>query len=209
MRRIAKKCLIVYLALLMCAMMFTACSNEMPTEQIPTEAEMQQMFDKAKEYEASAKFKDAINIYRQLCEYGFEDPDFGDRAKAVRESRYLCQSVACQYFSYAVSDLKSQLKDPNSLVVYSMSIDSRSPSGKITIVFDYGAKNSLGGMVRDKYTKTYTLSENDKEKIYQDNKDHMNSFGLTKDDVGKYMSGNSFIFKTSQYDAIVAGTCNY
>ena len=210
---------ILIIAILMCSLFLTSCSNseeqnpiqeqEQEQEQKPTQEEMQQMFDKAENYEANAKFKDAIEIYRQLNEYGFDDPDFGSRSKDVRERRYTNQSVACKYFSLTVSSLKSQLKDPNSLVVYSMNIDYDSPSGKITIEFDYGAKNSFGGMVRDEYTKTYTLPESDKEKIYQANKEHMDSIGSTKEDAGKYLSGNFHIFKTSQYDAIVAGTSNY
>lgn len=208
--------LLLIVSIFMCLPLLTSCSRnkgqvptQAETEQVPTQAEMQEMFDEAKEYEANAKFKDAIKFYRQLNEYGFNDPDFGSRSETVRESRYANQSVACKYFSFAVSSLKSQLKDPNSLVVYSMNIDSRSPSGKITIVFDYGAKNSFGGMVRDEYTTTYTLSESEKEKIYKANKEHMDSIGFTKEDAGQYLSGNFFMFKTSQYDAIVAGTCNY
>ena len=204
---------ILIVVILMCSVVFTSCSNnetqDSTQEQIPTQAEMQQMFDKAEEYEANAKFKDAIEIYRQLNEYGFEDPDFGSRSESVRERRYTNQSVACKYFSLAVSALKSQLKDPNSLVVYSMDIDSDSPSGKITIEFDYGARNSFGGMVRDEYTITYTLSESEKEKIYQANKEHMDSIGRTKDDVGRYLAGNFHIYQTSQYNAIVAGNSNY
>ena len=200
--------------LLGCCLTLSSCKNSSDTpaekeqESGPTQEELQQMFDEAQEYEANAKFADAIKIYRKLNEYGFKDPDFGSRS-TVRETRYTNQSVACKYFSWTVNSLKSQLKDPTSLVVYSMNIDSNSPSGEIVIKFDYGAKNSFGGMVRDTYTKTYTLSESEKEAVYQANKTHMDSIGRTKEDVGKYLSGNFQIYKASQYNAIVAGTSNY
>lgn len=64
-------------------------------------------------------------------------------------------------------------------------------------------------MVRDTYEMTYTLSESEKEKIYQASKEHMDSRGYTKEDAGKYLAGNFYIYETSQYDAIVSGSCNY
>lgn len=207
--------LLVIAMILGCCFALSSCENnsdynqEETQEKEPTQEELHQMFNTAQDYEANAKFGDAIKIYRQLNEYDFNDPDFGSSSKAVRETRYINQSIACKYFSWTVDSLKSQLKDPYSLVVYSMNIDSKSPSGKIIIKFDYGAKNSFGGMVRDTYEITYTLSESEKEKIYQASKEHMDSIGCTKEDAGKYLAGNFHIYKTSQYDAIVSGSCNY
>lgn len=123
--------LLVVVMVLGCCFALSSCGNNSNynPEEVPTQEELQQMFNKAQDYEANAKFGDAIKIYRQLNEYDFNDPDFGSRSKTVRETRYINQSIACKYFSWAVNSLKSQLKDPNSLVVYSMNINSESSSG--------------------------------------------------------------------------------
>ena len=216
-----KTFLIVILTLL--TLFVCSCSNttdstvpQTPTQnelEKPTQNELEKMYETAQEFENNGKFKSAIELYRKLSSYGFEDPDFGwqgaDKALKIRENRYLHQKILSKYYKYTVSDLKEQLKDPNSLVVYSMSIDHNSPKGKIVVIFDYGAKNSFGGMVRDKYTKTYTLSEYEKNDIYEASKGHMDSIGSTKEDAGRYLAGNSHIYKESQFNAIVAGTNDY
>lgn len=197
-------------AFLCCSCATLSGSN---TAQTPTLTELSAMQKTAEEYERNAKFKSAIELYRQLSSYGFVDPVFGgqgaDKALKIRETRYLHQRILSKYYEYTVDDLKSQLKDPNSLVVYSMSLDHNSPKGKIVVIFDYGAKNSFGGMVRNKYTKTYVLSEYEKNDIYEASKDHMDSIGSTKEDAGKYLAGNLHIHKESQFNAIVAGSNDY
>lgn len=208
-----KTFLIVILTLL--TLFVCSCSNrtDSTAPQTPTQNELEKMYETAQEFENSGKFKSAIELYRELSSYGFEDPDFGgqglEKALEIREKRYLHQKILSKYYEYTVSALKKQLKDPNSLVVYSMSIDHNSPKGKIVVIFDYGAKNSFGGMVRDKYTKTYTLSEYEKNDIYAASKDHMDSIGCTKEDAGSYLAGNLHIHKESQFNAIVAGTNDY
>ena len=197
-------------AFLCCSCSTSSGSN---TAQTPTQTELSAMQKTAEEYEHNAKFKSAIELYRQLSSYGFVDPDFGgqgaDEALKIRETRYLHQRILSKYYEYTVDDLKSQLKDPNSLVVYSMSLDHNSPKGKIVVIFDYGAKNSFGGMVRNKYTKTYVLSEYEKNDIYEASKDDMDSFGKTKEDAGSFLAANLHIYKESQFNAIVAGSNDY
>ena len=210
-----KKKILLFVMLSLIACLLCSCQNatDSTNAQIPTQAELEEIFEMAQEYENNGKFKSAIELYRQLASYEFYDPDFGsqgiEKALQIRETRYLHQKILSKYYEYSVSDLKKQLKDPNSLVVYSMSLDHYSPKGKIIVVFDYGAKNSFGGMVRDKYTKTYTLSEYEKDDIYQASKTHMDSIGRTKDDAGTYLAGNLHIHKESQFNAIVNGTNDY
>ena len=142
--------------------------------------------------------------------YGFTDPDFGenglDEALAIREKRYVHQKILSKYYESAVRDLKKQLKDPGSLTIYSMTIDHNTPQGKLTVIFDDGAKNSFGGMVRDKFSQTYTLAEYEKTEVYEANQEHMDRLGLTKEDAGRYLAGNLHISKDSQFAAIVNGT---
>ena len=211
----AKKILCVILFILALICMLASCNdNETLTnetvETVPTQAELENIYQQASAFEKNGKFKSAIELYRKLHSYGFTDPDFGDNgldgALEIREKRYVHQKIISKYYETAVSDLKRQLKDPGSLVVYSMAIDNNSPQGKLTVIFDYGAKNSFGGMVRDKFSKTYTLAEYEKTEVYETSQDHMDSLRLTKEDAGQYLAGNRYINKESQFNAIVNGT---
>ena len=211
----AKKLLCIVTLLLVLVFVFASCNETLtnkPTETVPSQAELESMYNQASDFEKNGKFKSAIELYRKLHTYGFTDPDFGrnglDEALAIREKRYTHQKILSKYYEYTVQELKKQLKDPNSLVVYSMSIDHNTPQGKLTVVFDYGAKNSFGGMVRDDFSKTYTLAEYEKTEVYEANKDHMKSLDLTKEDAGRYLAGNLHIYQKTQYDAIVNGTCD-
>ena len=216
-----KKFLIVLVIALACTSTFSSCNKPQSTntnepqstttnEKVPSQAELEQKYAQAEEYENNGKFKSAIEIYRELHSYGFTDPEFGsyglDEALRIREKRYAHQKIISQYYSDAVRALKKQLKDPNSLVVYSMKVSHNSPQGKITIIFDYGAKNSFGGMVRDEYSQTFYLAEYEKNEVYELSKDHMNRLGLTAEDAGQYLAGNHHIYEESQFSAIVNGT---
>ena len=205
-----KKILIVIVLMLALVCVLASCSDNEPLDTVPTQAELENMYQQASNFEMNGKFKSAIELYRELHSYGFTDPEFGykglDEALAIRESRYVHQKILSKYYEYTVSTLKGQLKDPGSLVVYSMSIDHNSPQGKLTVIFDYGAKNSFGGMVRDKFSRTYTLAEYEKTEVYETSQNHMDSLGLTKEDAGQYLAGNLLIYKETQYNAIVNGT---
>jgi hypothetical protein len=137
-----KKKILLFVMLSLIACLLCSCQNgtDSTNAQIPTQAELEEIFEMAQEYENNGKFKSAIELYRQLASYEFYDPDFGyqgiEKALQTRELRYLHQKILSKYYEYSVSDLKKQLKDPNSLVVYSMSLDHYSPKGKIIVVFD-------------------------------------------------------------------------
>jgi len=190
-------------------------TTEKETSSLPkkTIAELDSMYEKACEYEKNAKFKSAIILFRELRKYDYYDKDFGsyglDEALETRESRYLCESIAVQFVSSAIRTLKNQLKDPNSLVIYSIWFSE--DNGLMVLKFDYGAKNSFGGMVRDSYTwkSSWGLSEEQKQKVYSAHKDFMDSRGYTKEDAMAIVAGNHHIGYESQYAAIVAGTYDY
>lgn len=214
-----KLTLSVCLALLTCALMFTACDNG-NAQQTPSstpeysEEELEQMFNQANAYEANANFDKAFELYEILYENKYPDKGFPslslDEAFETRKGRYTRDAIVCRMYSYAVDSLKSILKDPNSLVIHkiSMKVDS-SNSYKINITIDYGAANSFGGMVRNDYEYSSTLSSSDRDKIYESLKDWMDENGATSEDSARYLKGNHNIYEQSQYDAIVAGTATY
>ncbi len=177
-----------------------------------SKAELEEMYDQAQEYEANANFDKAFELYEILYENEFPDKDFSSKgleeAFETRKGRYTRDAIVCQMYEYAVDSLKDLLKDPNSLVVHAIHMNDVS-STKINITIDYSAANSFGGMVRDEYTCSYTLSASQCEDIYESLKDFMDGRGDTSAKSTAYLVGNYNIYKQSQYDAIVAGTCSY
>ena len=179
-----------------------------------SEAELEEMYDQAQKYEANANFDKAFEIYEILYENEFPDKDFSSKglegAFETRKGRYTRDAIVCQMYEYAVRSLKSVLKDPNSLQVHGilMSVNSYN-SSKIDMTIDYGAANSFGGIIRDEYICSYTLSASQREDIYESLKDFMDGRGDTSAKSADYLVGNYNIYKQSQYDAIVAGTCSY
>lgn len=189
------------------------CTDGIVNKTLP-EAELEQMFNQANAFEASANFDKAFELFEILYENEYPDKDFSsqglDEAFEIRQGRYTRNAIVCRMYSYAVSSLQSALKDPNSLVIYkiTMKVDS-SNKYKIIITIDYGAANSFGAMVRDDYTYSYTLSSDDREAVYESLKDWMDERGATSEDSADYLIGNYNIYKQSQYDAIIAGTASY
>lgn len=189
------------------------CTDGIVNKTLP-EAELEQMFNQAVAFEESANFDKAFELFEILYENEYPDKDFSnqglDEAFETRKGRYTRNSIVCRMYSYAVSSLKSALKDPNSLVIYkiTMKVDS-SNKYKIIITIDYGAANSFGAMVRDDYTYSYTLPSDDREAVYESLKDWMDERGATSEDSADYLVGNYNIYQQSQYDAIIAGTASY
>ena len=166
------------------------------TEHIPTQEELEAMYQQAKNYEVNARFDEAIKLYRTLHQYGFADPDYSgkglDEVLAIREERYVLQAISCQYFEYALwlfnDEIVKNLKDPDSLIIYSLTLkEDESNPDRFKVVFDYGATNSFGGMVRDTFEAPYSLTDQEAERIYQCGKDFIESNGCT---VTEYFEGN-------------------
>lgn len=94
------------------------------------------------------------------------------QGKTTIESKY--KKVTYKVSAYAVeyekllsstkAKLKDQLKDPDSLKIYHIwrGYDS---DGDPSIILDYGAKNSYGAMVRDKYCIGYYHYDSNKKKF--------------------------------------------
>ena len=207
MKKTMKSALLICVALLTCTLIFAGCSK------YSTE-ELEQMYNQAKDYEASANFDKAFELYEILYENEYPDEGYSDmsldEAFETREGRYTRDAIVCRMYCSAVRSLKSMLKDPNSLTIYKISMKvASSDSYKINITIDYGAANSFGGMVRDNYQYSCKLSSEDREDIYESLKDWMDENGATSEDSAEYLIGNYGIYKQSQYDAIAAGTATY
>lgn len=140
----------------------TACKKTL------SEEEAKELKDKGYEYYSTARFAEAIDTWQELYDGGGCDEKFLNDKKNDAEA----YSILCQYIPLAISELRGKLKDPNSLTIYDATItNSYDENYSFTIQFDYGAKNSFGGMVRDTFTsRQYSLSDADKEVVYQQSK---------------------------------------
>lgn len=179
-------CIVVSMSLQICA-----CQK---TEPLP---DKQEMFKQIHEYEDHAKFKSAIELYRKMGEYGYLT------AEDVKEYEkyYFIKSFTCYIAIFAIDGLKGTLKDPHSLVVYGMKAEIDEERSKkndneviIQITLDYGAKNSFGGMVREKYQRIIGTS------IDLEHRDNI-----------QYILDLSSLMvdSESQFDAIIKGEAEY
>ena len=140
----------------------TACKKTL------SEEEAKELEDKGWEYYNTARFAEAIDTWQELYDGSGCDEKFFNDKKNDAEAN----SILCQYISLAISELRGKLKDPSSLIIYDATItNSNDENYSFTIQFDYGAKNSFGGMVRNTFTsRKYSLSDADKEVVYQQSK---------------------------------------
>ena len=122
-------------------------------------------FEHAQQLEKEGAFLGAAFLYEDLINKGFYT-DYQTHATELKSRANRERSVF-----YAISDLKKQLKDPNSLVLYSAktTVIARNSNGKTEYIYqvtlDYGAANSFGGMVRDTYQITYLGASKEEEGI--------------------------------------------
>lgn len=193
-------------------------STKETTEHIPTQAELETMYQQAKDFESNARFDEAINLYRAVFKYGFSDPDYSSKTSEevleIKEGNYILQKISCEYFGYAIwlfnDEIVERLKDPDSLKIYSLTIESdKSNPNRFYVVFDYGAANSFGGMVRDTFSAPYTLKDDEAKEIYESNKEFIDSNGCT---ATEYLIGNYYwctIYYDTQKEAIINGTATY
>lgn len=204
----------------LCALIFVSCSKpvEEPTTKASTEAsteptksrqELHELYLQAVECEKTAKFKSAIEIYRELYSYGYSDEGYSgkslDEALALREQNYACQKLLCYIHEGGVRVIKKQLKDPNSLEIYGSKLSTSEKYGYI-MEYDYGARNSFGGMVRDTYTTTPGIFDSDIDKIYSvGQKAGMQS----KDEVYTWLQINNGMIQEKAFKSIIEGTCDY
>ena len=180
-RVIVAFCIVVSMAFQLCA-----CSNKTEVTTTVELPDKQDMFNQIDEYKAQAKFTSAIELYRQMKEYDY----ISDKDLEFYEKKYIINSFICCWTESTIKELKGQLKDPNSLVIYGLEIRMFENNGLINIMLDYGATNSFGGMVRDTYINQLEVSED-------------------QWDEWEYAVQNHEINKDSQFDAFINGTAEY
>ncbi len=218
-----KKLLAILLVFAMCIGLCACGGNEgNPTpetsEHIPTQEELEEMYQQAKEYENNAKFDEAIKLYRTIFIHNFSAPDYSDTTPEevleIKERNFILQTIACKYFEYAIwlfnDEIVKRLKDPDSLKIYGLTIEEdEANSDRFYVVFDYGAANSFGGMVRDSFEAPYTLEDDEIKLIYGCNQDFMDSRNCT---AAEYLVGNYYwctIYSDTQREAVISGTATY
>ena len=139
-----------------------------------SEEEMVELSEIAKTYYKNAQFVEMMDAYQKLYDGGCQDASlFGFSTMSVEdalktwEEKVARDKIVCEYVSYVIASLKKALKDPNSLVIYSIHLEEdKTETNKLCITLDYGARNSFGGMVRDSFSQTYSLSKKQLETIY-------------------------------------------
>ena len=216
-----KKIIAMLLAALM-IMGLCACGNSEQgsaesTHKNLSEEEMIELSEIAQTYYENAQFVEMMDAYQKLYDGGCQDASlFGFSNKSVEdalktwEGKVARDKIVCEYVSYAIDSLREELKDPNSLVIYSIHLEEdKTATNKLSITFDYGAKNSFGGMARDSYSRTYPLSDNQLETIYNSLKEDMDACGATVSDSVAYLCGNYDLTRESMYQAMVDGTATW
>ena len=184
--------------------------------------ELNQMYEQARALSKSGKFKSAFEMYKEIYAYGGSGANLGypdkapDEAIKLLEGWYYGKSVWCYSLSLWVSSKKKSLIDPNSLAIYSISIDRQNidyyrSNCIYKYYIEYGAKNSFGGMNRktDYYYITRSDIYKDIERIYELHNLGEKGYNNTDNDIAYYVWSYAGISGSSVFSAIVSETCDY
>ena len=182
-----KKLLSILLILCSIAITFTGCNEKPNTNTLPessttpppatpeiTPQELE--LEAALRLEKDGCWSGAAVLLDDLISRGYYS-EYANKRDELYEKDFIANAV---HIALEGSRFKQSLKDPSSLVIYSISITPRSPSC-FDIVFEYGAKNSFGGMVRDTFSHSY--SDNGVKPYYEGKKincSHINLEDLAK-----------------------------
>lgn len=122
----------------------TNSNHDIETSEKTKENKEELAYAHAKELASQGKYLGASKIFYDIK--GYKD------SSELAEKYDQYYEIECYLFR-AIDDLKSQLKDPYSLVIYDFEI-YEVQNGDFCYYkawLDYGAKNSFGGMVRNTY----------------------------------------------------------
>lgn len=170
-------CIVVCMSLQICA------CNKTETTTLP---DKQEMINQIHECEDQAKFTSAYELYEKMYEYGYIT------SLDDEEQQYLINSCMCFYVNLVIQDLKKDLKDPHSLVIYGMEVEviEHKTGLCFDMTFDYGATNSFGGMVREELTATKNIA-------------------FLSQSMAERVAATHMLTKESQFQAIIDGTAEY
>ena len=146
-----------------------------------SQEKIEKMVAEADQYWYEYRYKDAMEIYSELINNDIliNSKPLGDfTSRTLEEEKnyiyfwYAQSCVFCGTIDRAVTKLRKELKDPDSLVVEKMQaynvkdydeIDPNKYSFKMEII--YRAKNSFGGYVRESIVYEMTLTESEKKAL--------------------------------------------
>ena len=170
-----------------------------------SEEEANELKEKGYEYFDSAYFVEAIDTWQKLYDAGWRDEKFDEKFLEDKKIDAEAFSTQCWYLSRTIKELRSMLKDPDSLVIYEATfICEYDENYSFTVELDYGAKNSFGGMVRDNFSQQYSLLDSEKGAVYEQTKrTSLDPYFWT----GFWYSGVSFY--SGYVQAILDGTVTY
>ena len=165
--KIKKKILGIIALLILTTLMIASCtsSNTTTLETLetletsePAKATHEIELENALRLEEEGAWGGAYFLLEDLIEHGYYT-EYTSKMESL-EHKYRITDLVNSTINYA--GLKLNLKNPNSLVIYSVTftanVSSYDPSRYIfEIKIDYGATNSFGGMVRDTYETTKTV----------------------------------------------------
>ncbi len=148
---------ILSLSLIICCILstFVGCKNIKNNKNNKLELEA------ALRLEKEGAWFGAYALLDDLIERGYY-LEYAEKRDELYDKYFIVNAV---HTAFSFRKLKQDLKDPSSLVIYNISITAnKKESGSqpydfdyyFEIVYDYGASNSFGGMVRSTVTSLYT-----------------------------------------------------
>ena len=156
-----KKILGIIALLILTTLMIASCTSSNTTTletSEPTKAAHEIELENALRLEEEGAWGGAYFLLEDLIEHGYYT-EYTSKMESL-EHKYRITDLVNSTINYA--GLKLNLKNPNSLVIYSVSVTANVSSYDSSryifeIKIDYGATNSFGGMVRDTYETTKTM----------------------------------------------------
>lgn len=189
------------LALILVALMLMglcACGNGEQSKEITKEM--------VNDYCNKFQYKEALEFANELYEQGKCDKEYLDSTK------WICtiESLGYNLFAETINfKLKPNLKDPNSLTIYKIQFVAKGEN--IGVLLDYGATNSFGAMVRDKYVQYFIVNQSWIDLVNEVNSD-INSDTVidSASAFAEYFSKACFIFNADEaYSALTNKTATY
>jgi len=148
--------LLVFVMILGSCFALASCNSDTSTQPPSTSQKTNQEIEleNALRLEQDGSWGGAYQLLNDLIERGYY-PEYESKRDALKEKTLITEAV---YNAFSYKNLKAQLKNPNSLVIYSISVkgDVYDGTEHFDIIFDYGATNSFGGMVRDTLETSYS-----------------------------------------------------
>ena len=156
-----KKPIILLLIICILFTMFClgSCNSTQDEPSLPQKTKQEIELERALELAEEGAWLGAYCLFNDLISRGYYT-EYEEKRSALYEDYLIAQAI---YQAFHFKNIKENLKNPNSLVIYNINItvekSKYSDSYYFAITYDYGASNSYGGMVRNTVTSSYSTSE--------------------------------------------------